>query len=104
MLEMGVCRKLYPDFSEPEVVGLSMANVKVEGQHPHVHVPAAIAKRNKARQIPLWWDAATLAALTEWKAERVCPGPYILRMQPSDVNPGQGTVCAQLPSTLEGCD
>jgi integrase/recombinase XerD len=53
-----------------EVVGLSLANVRVEGSRPHVYVPAAIAKRNKARKVPLWWDAATLAALTEWKRER----------------------------------
>src|ERR1041385_6076386 len=49
-----------------EVVGLSLANVKTESSRPHIHVPAAIAKRHKARKVPLWWDAATLAALTEW--------------------------------------
>src|SRR5262249_54011932 len=54
-----------------EIVGLSLANVRTESQRPHVYVPAAIAKRHKARKVPLWWDAATLAALTEWKAERV---------------------------------
>src|SRR5437868_3141998 len=47
-----------------EIVGLSLANVKVESERPHIHVPAAIAKRHKARKVPLWWDAATLAALS----------------------------------------
>lgn len=54
-----------------EIVGLSLANVKVDSKRPHIHVPAAIAKRNKARKVPLWWDAATLAALSDWKAERL---------------------------------
>jgi integrase/recombinase XerD len=53
-----------------EIVGLSLANIKIDSKRPHIHVPAAIAKRNKARKIPLWWDAATLAALSDWKQER----------------------------------
>src|SRR5262245_18021395 len=57
-----------------EVCGLTLANVKTESGRPHIHVPAAIAKRHKARKVPLWWDAATLAALAEWKAERLEQG------------------------------
>lgn len=57
-----------------EIVGLSLANVKTEGKRPHIHVPASIAKRRKARKVPLWWDAATLAALRDWKAERIGQG------------------------------
>src|SRR4051812_20620915 len=57
-----------------EIVGLTLANVKTNNQRPHIHVPAAIAKRNKARKIPLWWDAATLADLVVWKQERIEQG------------------------------
>lgn len=57
-----------------EIVGLTLANVKLAGKRPHVHVPAAIAKRHKARKVPLWWDAATLAALDAWKREREVRG------------------------------
>jgi integrase len=57
-----------------EIVGLSMANVKLESQRPYIYVPAAIAKRHKAGKVPLWWDAATLAALRDWKAERIKQG------------------------------
>lgn len=53
-----------------EIVGLTLANVKLAGKRPHIHVPASIAKRGKARKVPLWWDAATLAALDAWKRER----------------------------------
>ena len=57
-----------------EIVGLTMANVRTSGARPHVYVPKCIAKRHKARRVPLWWDAATLAALTAWKAERAAQG------------------------------
>lgn len=57
-----------------EIVGLSLANVKTEGKRPHVHVPASVAKRGKARKVALWWDGATLAAFREWKAERLGQG------------------------------
>lgn len=57
-----------------EICGLSLANVKTSGERPHIHVPAAIAKRGKARKVPLWWDAATLAAVEEWKQERIAQG------------------------------
>lgn len=57
-----------------EIVGLSMANVKLAGKRPHIHVPAVIAKRHKARKVPLWWDAGTLAALDAWKRERESQG------------------------------
>src|SRR5947207_2322322 len=73
-----------------EIVGLSLANVKVESSRPHIHVPAAIAKRRKARRVPLWWDAATLAALTEWKAERMAQG----------AGPADAFVCSQAKGTL----
>lgn len=57
-----------------EIVGLSLANLKLEGDRPHIHIPQAIAKRHKARKIPLWWDSGTLAALKTWKQERQASG------------------------------
>jgi len=54
-----------------EIAGLTMANVKVGSSRPHIYVPKAIGKRNKARKVPLWWDGATLAALIDWKRERI---------------------------------
>lgn len=67
-----------------EVVGLKLANVKVGSKRPHVEVPAAIAKRRKARKVPLWWDAGTLADLEAWKAERIGQG----------AKPGDPFVCS----------
>lgn len=54
-----------------EIVGLKLANVRIGGKRPHIYVPAAIAKRKKARKVPLWWDAATLADFEAWRKERV---------------------------------
>lgn len=72
-----------------EIVGLSLANVKVESARPHIHVPAAIAKRGKARKVPLWWDAATLAEIAAWKAERIEQG----------ASPSDPFVCSQAKGT-----
>lgn len=57
-----------------EVVGITLANVRLACENPHIYVPKQIAKRNKARKIPLWWDAATLADLAAWKEERIAQG------------------------------
>jgi site-specific recombinase XerC len=73
-----------------EIVGLSLANVVTGTQRPHVYVPAAIAKRNKSRKIPLWWDAATLADLNSWKQERTARG----------AGPGDPFVSSQARSTF----
>jgi integrase/recombinase XerD len=72
-----------------EVCGLTLANVKTAGERPHIHVPAAIAKRHKARKVPLWWDAATLAELEAWKQERLAQG----------ATPADSFVCSQAKGT-----
>lgn len=60
-----------------EIVGLKMGNIKLNSQRPHVEIPAAIAKRRKGRKVPLWWDAATLADLDQWKQERTAQGAKV---------------------------
>lgn len=57
-----------------ELTGLSMANVKLASARPHIYVPATISKGSKARTIPLWWDAGTLADLSAWKEKRLAEG------------------------------
>jgi integrase len=57
-----------------EIAGLSLDNLKLSATKPYIHIPAAIAKRKKARKVPLWWDAATLAVLHAWKNERTAQG------------------------------
>jgi integrase/recombinase XerD len=58
-----------------EIVGLRLTDVKCDlGAKPHLNLPKAITKRRKARKVPLWWDSATLAALSEWKRERIRQG------------------------------
>lgn len=68
-----------------EICGLTMANVVTGSKRPHIYVPKEIAKRNKARKVPLWWDAATLAELENWKRERASQG----------AKAGSPLVCAQ---------
>jgi len=72
-----------------EIAGLRVADVQTSGRRPHVAVRRETAKRNKARTVPLWWDAGTLADLEAWKAERVGQGA-----KPSDT-----FVCSQSKGT-----
>lgn len=57
-----------------EIVGLNMDDVRVDCSRPHIRVRAEIAKRHKARTVPLTLDSGTLADLVAWKAERVQMG------------------------------
>ncbi|HWB08631.1 MAG TPA: site-specific integrase [Pirellulales bacterium] len=57
-----------------ELTGLALDNVRVDSARPHIRVPKAIAKGQKARVVPLTLDAATLADLRDWKALRVSQG------------------------------
>jgi integrase/recombinase XerD len=54
-----------------EIAHLQLADVHTSETRPHLVVRGAIAKGQKPRAIPLWWDGATLSDLTAWKAERV---------------------------------
>src|SRR5687768_8202824 len=51
-----------------EIGGLTMANVRLGGDRPCIRIPKALGKGSKARTVPLWWDAGTLADLRDWKA------------------------------------
>jgi integrase len=72
-----------------EVVGLNLANLKVGSGRPYLEIPARIAKRKKARRVPLWWDAGTLADLQLWKSERAAQG----------AGPNDPFVCSQAKGT-----
>ena len=53
-----------------EIAGLRLQDIKASLAQPYIYISKAIAKRNKARKIPLWWDRSTLDDLILWKAER----------------------------------
>ena len=53
-----------------ELCGLKISHVVIGVRRPYLNVPKVIAKGRKARRVPLWWDAGTLADLESWKAER----------------------------------
>lgn len=72
-----------------EVVGVNLGDLKLGSGRPYISVRAAIAKRKKARRVPLWWDAATLNDLRAWKAEREAQG----------AGPDDPFVCSQAKGT-----
>lgn len=53
-----------------ELIGLRIGDVRVSLQRPYIQVRAAIAKRHKARRVPLWWDQGTLDDLRGWREFR----------------------------------
>lgn len=57
-----------------EIVGLNLSDVVVGGSKPYLRVRPETAKRGKGRKVPIWWDGATLQAVSAWKAERQAMG------------------------------
>ena len=71
-----------------EIAGLHLADVRLGIARPHQVVRAETAKLGRARRVPLWWDAGTLADLTAWKAHREAQGarmadPFLCGQHPS---------------------
>ncbi|HJZ90098.1 MAG TPA: site-specific integrase [Gemmataceae bacterium] len=71
-----------------EIGALRLADVCVAGGRPHLRVGPDGAKGKKARTVPLWWDAGTLADLTAWRREREAAG----------ARPADAFVCCLWPS------
>ena len=64
-----LCRR-WPVTSEETVLALRLRDVRVGVDRPHLRIRPAVGKRGRARTVPLWWDAGTLADLTGWKTQR----------------------------------
>ncbi|HUQ71305.1 MAG TPA: site-specific integrase [Planctomycetaceae bacterium] len=53
-----------------EIANLHLVDVRTDGPRPHLRIRRAAAKGHKARVVPLWWDAGTLADIAAWKLIR----------------------------------
>lgn len=58
-----------------EIASLHVSDVRVEAARPHVRIRRGAAKGGRPRNVPLWWDAGTLADLTEWKRDKLSTNP-----------------------------
>ena len=54
-----------------EIAGLQLDDVVLDIARPHLRLRRATTKGKKARCVPLWWDAGTLADLEAWKTRRL---------------------------------
>ena len=72
-----------------ELCGITLADVRLNLDKPHIRIPKRIAKRKKARKVPLWWDGGTLDDLRAWREQR----------QRQGAQPGDLFVCAQSATT-----
>lgn len=89
-----------------EIAGLSLSNVRCNQEKPHIRIPAAIAKRNKARTVPLWIDRATLEDIRAWKQWRRDQGasgasPFIANQNTGHV--GQALTTRAIQSRFKTC-
>ncbi len=57
-----------------EIAQLRLDDVRVGVDRPHVRIRREVGKGRRARTVPLWWDAGTLADITAWKGKRVRQG------------------------------
>jgi integrase len=57
-----------------EIAMLQVADVRTELPRPHLRIRVGASKGGRSRTVPLWWDAGTLADLTEWRVERLAAG------------------------------
>jgi integrase/recombinase XerD len=57
-----------------EIADLQVGDVRVETSRPHLRIRRGASKGGRARTVPLWWDAGTLADLKRWKEERLRQG------------------------------
>ena len=53
-----------------EISNLRLDDIRVGGDRPHIRIPRSLGKGRRARTVPLWWDAGTLADISAWRAER----------------------------------
>ena len=53
-----------------EIAQLLIGDIILDGPRPHLRLRRTTTKGKKARMVPLWWDAGTLADLRSWVAER----------------------------------
>ena len=70
-----------------EIAQLQIADVRTELARPHIRIRRGCSKGGRARVVPLWWDAGTLADLTSWKADRLSSGaefsePFVCSTRP----------------------
>ena len=71
-----------------EIAGLRCDDVIVGVARPFLRIRAETAKGGRGRQVPLWWDAGTLADIEACKATRASQGtargaPFVCCQKPS---------------------
>jgi len=67
-----------------EIGGLQLDDLILDVARPHMRLRRETTKGKKARCVPLWWDAGTLADLVAWKAERVAQGAILTGVVTAD--------------------
>lgn len=75
-----------------EIAHLRMADVRADGSRPHLRIRKAAAKGQKARVMPLWWDAGALGDLSVWKQKRTREGAGVDDLLLVSPRPGRSAI------------
>jgi integrase/recombinase XerD len=57
-----------------EVSKVALKDILVDVAKPYINIRRPVGKGSKARKVPLFWDAGTLADIRDWKAFRLSQG------------------------------
>lgn len=73
-----------------EISMLTLEDCRTSWNRPHLRMRKEATKGHRARTVPLWWDAGTLADIDAWKQER----------KEQDATERDPLVCSLKPTTF----
>jgi len=57
-----------------EICKIRLNDIFLDTEKPYLRIRKDMAKGHVYREVQLWWDAATLADISEWKVKRLADG------------------------------
>ncbi len=73
-----------------EIAHLQVDDVRVGSPHPHLRIRTGASKGGRPRKVPLWWDAGTLADVSQWHALRTAQGIPLIAPLLASLRPNRG--------------
>ena len=73
-----------------EIAKLQVDDVRVGSPRPHLRIHTGASKGGRPRKVPLWWDAGTLADVSQWHALRTAQGIPLIAPLLASLRPNRG--------------
>lgn len=75
-----------------EIANLKVSDLRLDVIRPHVRIRRGAAKLGRPRNVPLWWDAGTLADLAAWKKDKLLANPNAETPLVASLRDGRGNL------------